>query len=77
MDNLKKVNDKEASNIYGGGAILSTILAVTPVIISAVSSLVPLFRSIKSKRGEVNKNGTVKWDDSNVETVYKPVYVAY
>ncbi|WP_338822701.1 hypothetical protein [Mycoplasmopsis felifaucium] len=80
MNNWKPISIQDSSKIYGGGPILTAILTIAPVVISAISALIPIIKAATSKKGEINKTGSVKWDDTSPTsstTVYKPVYVAY
>ncbi|MGY5139398.1 hypothetical protein [Mycoplasmopsis gallinarum] len=76
---LNKLNSEQEKAIYGGGVILSTIVALTPLILSGITVISNVIKMFSSKTGELKtKENTMKWDDSKGSTREpKIIYMAY
>lgn len=79
MQNFTKLPESKEKEFYGGAAITATtVLKLAPLVVTAASKIVGLIKAVKSRNGEINKAGTIKWDNKGEkEIIYQPVAVSY
>ncbi|TPE58026.1 hypothetical protein FJO69_00210 [[Mycoplasma] falconis] len=79
MTGFTKMSEDKTKDICGGfaiSAILSTILAIVPVAINAISGIVGIVKAASASTGEIKtKDFQAKWDNGDTNVAYGFHYI--